>query len=376
MIRPIGKGGFGEVWLAANQTTGALRAIKLIPLERPGGADPAGREITSLARLEAGLRRPHPNLLAIHHVGKTGGHLFYIMDLADDSSGAQPSDDASYRAATLDTRLEGGPLPPRICADYARQLLAGLAALHEAGMIHRDVKPANCLFVGGELKLADFGLLTEARPLVSRVGTERYMPPDGRMGPRADVYAAGLVIYELVSGLPADRFPELGERAVEVARDPGLSALMRVSLKACQPDPAERFSDAGAMLAALIDPLAGRQGMSRRKLFRAAAAALAAIGVLVAIGILLAGGALSFLLPPPRVHVNFTTVPYEASVFIDGVEQRAPDGSPYRTPCTIENLPARSHRVMFRSEGLPDLPAVEIDFAATREVIARWKERP
>jgi len=73
--------------------------------------------------------------------------------------------------------------------------------------------------------------------------------------------------------------------------------------------------------------------------------------------------------------VNFTTDPYEATVFIDGVEQRAPDGSPCTTPCTIEDLTARSHRVVFRREGLPDIPAGEIDFAETREVIARWKER-
>jgi serine/threonine protein kinase len=83
-------------------------------------------------------------------------------------------------------------------------------------MVHRDVKPANCLFVDGELKLADFGLLTETGPHVSRVGTEKYMPPDGRMDTRADVYAAGLVIYEMLTGLPADRFPHLGRRASEL----------------------------------------------------------------------------------------------------------------------------------------------------------------
>jgi serine/threonine protein kinase len=87
LIRPIGEGGFGRVWLAANQTTGRLRAVKLIPLRRSGTTDAAGREIMSLTRLEANLGHRHPNLLSIHHVGKTAEHLFYVMDLADDVSG-------------------------------------------------------------------------------------------------------------------------------------------------------------------------------------------------------------------------------------------------------------------------------------------------
>ncbi|MGD0383072.1 MAG: protein kinase, partial [Thermoguttaceae bacterium] len=203
LIRPIGEGGFGRVWLAANQTTGRLRAVKLIPLRRSGTTDAAGREIVSLTRLEANLGHRHQNLLNIHHVGKTADYLFYVMDLADDVSGSPAWNDPNYQPATLRKRLESGPLDPEECFSCARQLLAGLASLHEAGMVHRDVKPANCLFVAGELKLADFSLLTEASPLVSRAGTEKYMPPDGHMDVRADVYAAGLVIYEMVTGLPA-----------------------------------------------------------------------------------------------------------------------------------------------------------------------------
>ena len=208
---------------------GAFRQIGPVPFS------PAAREISSLVRLEANLRCQHPNLLYIHHVGKTAQHLFYVMDLADDALGGPASERPEYRPATLQSRLEMAasgnsptapagwgsepanatdaadvaavPFPPEVCLDYARQLLAGLAALHAAGMVHRDVKPANCLFVDGQLKLADFGLLTESHPLVSRLGTQRYMPPDGRMDMRADVYAAGLVIYEMLTGLPVDQFP-------------------------------------------------------------------------------------------------------------------------------------------------------------------------
>ena len=189
------------------------------------------------------------------------------MDPADDISDEPASDKPDYRPATLQSKLEGEkgtgagkgdrsnlceapggpfrqigpvpfstppPFPPDVCLDYARQLLSGLAMLHSAGMVHRDVKPANCLFVGGVLKLADFGLLTASHPLVSRVGTQRYMPPDGVMDMRADVYAAGLVIYEMLSGLPVEEFPHLGRQSQHVSESPVLTALLRLVLRACE----------------------------------------------------------------------------------------------------------------------------------------------
>ena len=161
---------------------------------------------------------------------------------------------ADYQPATLQKHLESGPLDPLECFSFARQLLAGLASLHRAGMVHRDVKPANCLFIAGELKLADFSLLTEASPLVSRLGTEKYMPPDGRMDARADVYAAGLVIYEMVTGLPADRFPSLGKMGREIVHNPYLSVLIGVALRACESDPQRRYRDAREMLDELKEP--------------------------------------------------------------------------------------------------------------------------
>ena len=146
LIRPIGSGGFGRVWLAANRTTGHLRAVKVIPLRGHGETDRAGREISSLTRLEENVRTRHANLLTIHHVGKTADYLFYVMDPADDQRGGPASAEASYRPATLESQLDGAPLSPQTCLTYAEQLLSGLAHLHAAGMVHRDVKPANCLF--------------------------------------------------------------------------------------------------------------------------------------------------------------------------------------------------------------------------------------
>lgn len=375
LIRLIGQGGFGQVWLAANRATGHLRAVKVIASQRSGTTDPAGREITSIARLEANLRRQHPNLLNIHHVGMTEEHLFYVMDLADDVSGSPGSSEPDYRPATLQSRLADGPLPPQTCWRYARELLSGLAFLHESGMVHRDVKPANCLLVAGELKLADFGLLAEANPQISRVGTAKYMPPDGHMDARADVYAAGLVIYEMTTGLPADSFPRPGERALEAVNTPILGTLTRLALRACDPDPQKRFRDAREMLAELElaqlklarpEATAGR-ARSRRWMCVTLAGILAAAGVL---------GTAWWAWRPQPVYVNFVTYPFEATIYLDDELQLDPNGDPYRTPVTIEDLPAGVHRVVFKHETLGTLDAGPRDFSNQQRIVARWNAGP
>jgi serine/threonine protein kinase len=289
------------------------------------------------------------------------------MDPADDVSGRPASSEPDYRPATLARRLEHGPLTTAECLASARQLLSGLAHLHAAGMVHRDVKPSNCLFVGRELKLADFGLLTRADLPASRQGTVKYMPPDGHMDARADVYAAGLVIYELVTGLPAESFPRLGCRAREIAADPTLGHLNRLALRACQPEPERRFGDACEMLAELESgPLPRRPGWRRALV---AAVALAAVVSAVAVASLFFRPT-----PPQQVDVNFITEPYEATIYLDGELLVAPDGAPYRTPCTVGNLPAGTHAVAFKQADLPDLDAGRIDLGDVREVIARWPQ--
>ncbi|NQT18042.1 MAG: serine/threonine protein kinase [Planctomycetes bacterium] len=372
LIRMIGQGGFGRVWLATNRTTGRLRAVKVISLKRSETSDPAGREIKSITRLEANIGNEHPNLLHIHHVGKTVDHLFYVMDPADDVSGSTASSDAEYRPATLRSRIENGPLGPHECLVCARQLLGGLASLHRAGMVHRDVKPENCLFVQGELKLADFGLVTEADLQMSRVGTRKYMPPDGRMDTRADVYAAGLVIFEMVSGLPADRFPRLGHRAEQVVEDPVLNRLNRLVLEACQPDPQARFPDAGRMLAHLTST--GRKAAARRTRLRRRRVLASFTSAMVAIVLAILGFRLGYLPPifAERVDVNFITRPFNATVYLNGILQTKPDGTPYLTPCTVRDLSAGAYQTVFKREGFEDLDAGRIDFTVDHEVEASW----
>jgi hypothetical protein len=361
LVRPIGRGGFGEVWLGLNRATGALKAVKIIPL-KGHAADPAGREIVSLAQLESHHLSRHPHLLDIQHVGRTQDVLFYLMDPADDVSGRPATNDPGYRPATLALRLEQGPLPSADCLRCARQLAAGLAHLHAAGMVHRDVKPSNCLFVGRELKLADFGLLTPASTGLSRLGTVRYMPPDGRMDLRADVYAAGLVIYEMLTGLPAEAFPRLGERAREIAADPVLAHVNRVALRAANRDHHARFAHAGDLLTAIDAP----PPLDRRARAWPWAAGVAAAGLAIAaLGLPWPGGGRG-------VEVNFVTRTFEAEVLLDGKPLRGRDGAVLTSPCTATGLPAGVHRVMFRHPQRGTFDAGAIDLTKVREVVADW----
>jgi serine/threonine protein kinase len=366
LIRRIGEGGFGEVWLATNRATGHLRAVKVIALKNAASTDPAGREIASLTELEAHVRSQHLNLLAIHHVAQTVDYVFYVMDPADDTSGNPASADADYRPATLESLLAAGPLPPDLCWRYAEQLLAGLACLHDAGMVHRDVKPSNCLFVGGELKLGDFGLVTKTDREISRIGTWKYMPPDGQMDARADVYAAGLVIYQMVTGWSAGRFPRLSKYAPQVAHDPIRRVLNRLSLHACQREPERRFPDARSMLAQMqaSNPELTAQ---RKRVWRRVVASIGGSALLLSVG------AFAWRATrPPLVPVNFITYPFEATIYLDKEPLKDPDGMFYRTPCTVPDIPARVHHVVFRHDDQGELDAGTIDFAEKRHIRATW----
>jgi len=200
-LRPLGGGGMGVVFRARDVTLDRPVALKFLPVHL--SADPAAR-----ARLHAEARAAsaldHPNIGIVYEIGTAR------LEPDDPGDGRLYIAMAYYEGETLERKIARGPLPIRDAIDFALQLADGLSRAHEAGIVHRDVKPANLVITErGVLKVVDFGIakLVDAEPAESpRAGTASYMSPeqtrvDGVVDPRSDVWAAGVVMYEMLAGV-------------------------------------------------------------------------------------------------------------------------------------------------------------------------------
>jgi serine/threonine-protein kinase len=217
------------------------------------------REARAVARLK------DPGLVAVYDQGLDSQHPFLVMELVE--------------GGTLRELLrERGPMPPHAVASVLSPVLSGLAVAHRAGLVHRDIKPENVLISDeGDVKIADFGLVravAEAKITSASVilGTAAYLSPEqvatGDAGPRSDVYAVGILAYELLTGVT----PFTGDSALAIAYQrmdndvaPPSSVIAGVPsqfdelvLQATARDPALRYADAmdmGADLDAIVDQL-------------------------------------------------------------------------------------------------------------------------
>ncbi len=285
LLREIGSGAQGKVWLATDPV-GRRVALKRLRPDRRDGASRREEEALALCR----EIRDHAHLLQIYHVGVHEGSVYYSMELAD--SWTEPTDD--YEPVTLASYMaREGPLTPELARVIMLEVLEGLRTLHSHGLLHRDVKPSNILRVQRRWKLADLGLMAREEPDVSLLGTIEYIPPDGLMDRTTDLYACGKVLYCLATGLPAKAYPSLP--AVLTSGDtPGARPLVGFINRACALHASSRFQSVSEFAATLRDlPLTDTGGWTRRR-------TLAAAGLGVAVAAPLAAAAWSWLKPRTR----------------------------------------------------------------------------
>ena len=193
ILREIGRGGMGVVYLAEDTRLGRYVALKALP-PYLGVDGERRRRFEVEARAASAL--DHPNIAILHEVGETPeGQLYMVF--------------AYYEGETLDRRIDRGPLPVAEALEICIGIARGLGAAHRSGIIHRDVKPSNVLLTAaGDVKLLDFGVAKVAGEDVTgeglRVGTIAYMSPEyggaGRVDGRADLWSLGVVLYEMLTG--------------------------------------------------------------------------------------------------------------------------------------------------------------------------------
>ncbi len=259
IIGLLGRGGMGEVYRADDLKLGQPVALKFLP-ER------FAAEKERLERFYAEVRIArqvsHPNVCRVYDVGEIDGQHYLSMEYVDGED-----------LASLLKRI--GRLPPDKALEISRELCAGLAAAHDRGVLHRDLKPSNVMVDGrGRARITDFGLAVAAADVVEGEvsGTPAYMAPEQLAGRgatvRSDVYALGLVLYELSTGkkaFDAASLDDLKRKHTEEAPTapskvaPGFDpAVERVILRCLEKDPAQRPSSVAQVAAALPggDPLA------------------------------------------------------------------------------------------------------------------------
>ncbi len=291
ILRKIGTGAYGEVWLARS-VTGAYRAVKVVWREDFVDEQVFIREFDGVLSYEP-IARGIPGLVHILHIGQNGGefpYYFYVMELADDAYTGTHTDPDSYVPRTLYSDMQQygtRPMPLDYVLEVGCQLARALSGLHAQELTHRDVKPTNVVFINGRVKLADAGLVAHSNQR-SFVGTEGYIPPDGPGTPRADVYALAKVLYEMSTGMDRLHFPslpaELPEGATHrrwikfnniicAAADPQVSSSTIVSAK-----------NLAEKLEALRDDTAQlhKRKRARRRLVRGIGIAALVLGLLVA----------------------------------------------------------------------------------------------
>ena len=358
VLRVIGRGAYGEIWLARG-LTGAWRAVKVVFRTTFESERAFQREFQGMSSFEP-ISRAHPGFVDILHVGRTHHYLYYIMELADDHAAGRTVVPESYVPRTLKTDLDRHRrLAASDSIKLGISLTEGLQALHQHGLTHRDIKPSNIIFIDGVPKLADIGLVA-ATGQNSFVGTEGYVPPEGPGTAQADVFSLGKVIYEVSTGKDRLDFPEVDSELTSRSDKDEALLLNEVLIRACAGDPRKRYPSAAAMNEDLCRLAAGcRPKRPPVSLKRIAAVAIVILA-------LAAGAFLWKKMPPtapppvvPNLEVTIESDPAGASVVLDGHFEK--------TPATFKELEARRYPIRIMQPGYDPLEAL-VDLSSGRNI--------
>ena len=274
VIRLIGSGGFGEVWLCQSEALGDFRALKFIPAMDPGRIE---KEFDALCRYRtaAGQLRS-PSIMRIEHVNRRSDGLYYIMPLADGYGSSDPLE-ASWCPLTLAAVIEtrrGEPtwFTSEEIKGYITPILHALQLLSDAGLVHRDVKPDNILFLNGTPCLGDISLLGEDSHNITRRGTPGYSAPSWfvESGGHPDMFGVATTLYSLLTGNPPDkmgrtafRWPPQGENLLPAPEKQEWQRIHRIIRRAVDERPAERFGTFDAVAQALNGRSDGPRGSAK-----------------------------------------------------------------------------------------------------------------
>jgi hypothetical protein len=316
VVREIGRGSYGEIWLARS-LTGAWRAVKIVDRARFEDERAFEREFEGMAKFEP-VSREHGGFVDILHVGRSDDEAFfyYVMELADDLIPREEFEPLIYQPKTLKSELQRVMrLPAQEAIGLGLSLTLAMAALHRHGLVHRDIKPANIIFVGSQPKIADIGLVSSLGQ-GSFVGTEGYVPPEGPGTAQADIFSLGKVLYELAMGKDRMDFPEVNTDIDALPDRELLLRLNHVLWRACAHSTADRYVSADEMHEDLLRVRDGlplvSDGIARRRWLPIAA-------LLVAAGTAFAwwrGGAPLSVMAGGKGTVYFQTEPPDARILI------------------------------------------------------------
>jgi Tol biopolymer transport system component len=340
ILGSLGAGGMGEVYRARDLQLQRDVAIKVLPAAFADDPD-RRRRFEQEARAAGSLN--HPNILAVHDVGIEGASSYIVTELLD--------------GETLRERMGGRPLPARKAVEYALQMASGLAAGHEHGVVHRDIKPDN-LFVttDGRIKILDFGLAKLIGPDASGhtetitvdgvqrtrvIGTVAYMSPEQARGlpidHRTDIFSFGAVLYEMLAGFPPFRRGTTADTLNAILHDeppelPAVAAttpaLERIVRHCLEKRPEERFQNVRDLIFDLetrpqetgtVVP-AGRRWLSRKGVL--VGAGLFVLSVAAAIGALVA----TWLMPAAPSTMAHRVRPITDFVGLEEFPSISPDG--------------------------------------------------